>query len=147
MNESSFAEQYEAALVSGLGNLVARTEKMIEQYLDGQVDRNVKPEKQFRAFIVQYQEELAAINLQGALKTIQAAVSYLDGEIERVKPWSVDEAERTSILKPFLSGLAVSLIELARLVEPFMPGAGQAIRERFSRDRIKKGPGLFPRLK
>ncbi len=147
LNESSFAEQYEAALVSGLGNLVARTEKMIEQYLAGQIDRSVKPETEFNSFKAKYQTELETINLQGALKTIQAAVSYLDSEIERVKPWSVDEAERPAILKPFLSGLAVSLIELAGLVEPFMPQAGQAILERFSRDRIAKGSGLFPRLK
>lgn len=147
LNEASFAEQYEAALVSGLGNLVARTEKMIEQYLAGQVDRSVKPDAQFKSFEEKYQQELETIHLQGALKTIQAAASYLDGEIERVKPWSVDEAQREKVLKPFLSSLAINLIELAGLVEPFMPKAGQAMRERFSRARIAKGPGLFPRLK
>ncbi len=143
---SVLAEQYEAHLVNGLGNLVARTAKMIEQYCDGQVDRTLELDQQSTALVEKYQEEMTKLHLQGALTTIQSFVTAIDEEIDAAKPWVLVKTDEAGV-RNHLSRWAKSLLALAGLVEPFLPETGKRIREAFSAEKITKGEGLFPRLK
>jgi methionyl-tRNA synthetase len=143
---SAMAEQYEAHLVNGLGNLVARTAKMIEQYCEGQVDRTLELDQRSTALVQQYHDEMAKLHLHGALTTIQSFVSAIDEEIDTVRPWALVKTDEAAV-RAHLSRWAKSLEALADLVEPFMPETGKRIRETFSVEKITKGEALFPRKK
>ncbi|MFH0853105.1 MAG: methionine--tRNA ligase [bacterium] len=146
IKESSFDEQYQASLANGVGNLVARVSKMIEQYLDGQINKSIKPSQEFNQHCELIEQEIEQLHLQGAIKTIQKALSSLDEVIEKAQPWQMAKEDKPQELKEILSQQAASILKLAQYIQLFMPETGQKIQDQFKQDKITKGEILFPRI-
>ncbi|USN53215.1 MAG: methionine--tRNA ligase [Candidatus Nomurabacteria bacterium] len=145
IKEEAFAEQYQAALANGLGNVVARVTKMVEQYLDGEIDASVAIDD-FTHFPTEIGQAIEQLDFFTALQKLQQAISLIDEEIEKVKPWQLAKEEKSEELRSALSRYILCLRTLHPLVSPFMPEAGEKMRQQLEAEKIVKGEGLFPRI-
>jgi methionyl-tRNA synthetase len=144
---AKFEEAYNADLVNGLGNLVNRITNMIEQYLDGEIDKSILKEKTIG------DEEIKQLRFKEALNSIWLIIKNTNGIIERDKPWEkarTEEAkmpEAKEVLKIELEALAAHLYTIALSLKPFMPNKSQEIIDILEAPKIKKPEEpLFPRL-
>ncbi|MBX4189971.1 methionine--tRNA ligase [Candidatus Parcubacteria bacterium] len=148
-SEKKLVERYNGDLANGLGNLVQRVATLIESNLDGELiiaKENIlkfdEDQSTFNASIDQFR-------LHEALNFVWAKIAEANLLISERKPW--DEAKTNPA--EFLKTMTTVLLMIERvnhLLEPFMPETSNKISEVFQKDgdtfRIKKGPGLFPRL-
>ena len=78
-----------------------------------------------------------------ALQAIWEKIKESDEILSRTAPWKMSqEADVAKILVP----LAQTILDLAYLLEPFLPLSAQKIQAQFSAAQIKKSEPLFPRL-
>ncbi len=131
-------EWYEANLVNGLGNLVARVMKLAESNLESireQPPRGTIPES--------YQIAVGNYDFLGAANYIWERIGLLDAKITTEEPFKVvkTDLERG---REMIRHAVNELDTIARLLDPFMPYTSaviiKAIREN------KKPENLFPRL-
>jgi methionyl-tRNA synthetase len=115
-------ERYERELGNDLGNLLSRTTKMIEQFLDGRLDSRPGENEEFRATIDGLRGEVAAdldrFDITTAVDRIWVFVRRLNQYVTERKPWELakDEANRDeleSVLHGLADGLRVAAIALA----------------------------------
>ena len=67
--------------------------------------------------------------------------------IEQEKPWAIAKEEDSQHLQEVLAYQASNLLQIADLLEPFMPETGGKIRHVFEEGVIRPIKGtLFPRL-
>jgi len=134
-----FEARYNADLANGLGNLVARVTNMLEKdgiklKLEqvGEVKLKDKISKQMTEF-----------KFNEALKIIWDKLRQSDEILSNKKPWEIkDVAEKKKILEP----IAQDILNVAELLQPFMPVTAEKIIKQFSAKQIKKGESLFPRI-
>ena len=130
-------EWYEADLVNGLGNLVARIMKMANQYLDGPVDiSNIKEMLEIDGFTGRFQ-------FNYALFSIWSYITDLDELIQEQKPFDVVKTDKINAQKQ-LTYLVKELERIARSIKSFMPKTSEKITETIKEN--KKPENLFPRL-
>lgn len=127
-------EWYNANLVNGLGNLVSRIMKMVEDNLGdegilSEEDRSYKSD----GFI---EEKLSEFRTDLAISYIWEKIGELDREIQEKKPW---ESKDKEVLKDLVSRLS----RIAHMLEPFMPDTSKKIIESTSIN--KKPENLFLR--
>lgn len=115
-------ERYESELGNDLGNLVSRTTKMIEQFLDGELDARTGDNAEFRATIDALREEVGAdldrFEITTAVDRVWEFVRRLNQYVTEQKPWELakDDARRgelESVLHDLADGLRVVAIALA----------------------------------
>jgi methionyl-tRNA synthetase len=142
-SEEKFRLRYNADLANGLGNLAARVSNLLEKNeIVTSLQINLETENikstvdNFRIMMVDYK-------FNEALQIIWEKIKESDEILSREAPWKMEDKEKISIvLKP----LAETILNLAYLLEPFIPGAAQKIQTQFLEPQIKKGSILFPRL-
>ena len=137
-----FPNKYNADLVNGLGNLVNRVTNMIEQYLDGQIDKSLFKNETIG------DEEIKQLKFKEALSTIWLIIQNTNGMIEKEKPWELAKTPAAKEeLRVILETLAAHLYKIALSLEPFMPKMSKEIIRILTEDKIKKPEQpLFPRL-
>jgi methionyl-tRNA synthetase len=163
-------EKYNADLANGLGNLVARVVTMVGKYqsvlsLRG-VPTLIGTTKQSRPIPItmglprsphffrkkcgvlamtrrKYEKAFTNLQLYEALKIVWEFISHLDKYIDQEKPWVLIKKKKVDELEEILYNLKVGLKEITFLIQPFMPGTAQRIR-----DGLKGGKKevLFPRI-
>lgn len=136
-----FPTKYNADLVNGLGNLLNRVTNMVEKYLDGKVEINIK-ESDLGG------EEIKQLRFREALLTIWQIIQNSNSVIDQEKPWELakDEANNDK-LKVILTSLTNDLYTVALALKPFMPNTSEKIINILSADKITKPEEpLFPRL-
>jgi len=142
-SEDKFRLRYNADLANGLGNLAARVSNLLEK-------NNIQTELKINLEVSDIQETVKAFKsameeykFNEALQTIWEKIKISDETLSRETPWKMTDIEEiTKSLKP----LAQTILNLAYLLEPFIPESSQKIQEQFLAPQITKGASLFPRL-
>ncbi len=124
---AAFDEKFNADLANGLGNLVARVVAMTLKLIKS--GGELKKKESFlnwKKIINEYQENMAAIALDAALKTLTNAARATDKYITDTTPFKIigkDNDKAGEILYQCLEN--IRLITL--LIWPFMPGTAEKI--------------------
>jgi len=143
--EEKFKEAYTADLCNGLGNLVSRVSNLMEKndiFLsssrkrgsshlnDGQLSKEVS-------------EKLSQYKFDEALEILWSKLRACDETITKTEPWKIKDQEK---LKEILEPVAEDILNVAILLQPFMPGTAEKIIATFTAEKIKKSEPLFPRI-
>ncbi|MCX6727653.1 MAG: methionine--tRNA ligase [Candidatus Saccharibacteria bacterium] len=133
---------YNNELANELGNAVQRTAAMVIQYQDGIIGE-VPPANHDNAA---YWTAIGACKFDRALDDVWEQVRGLNQYIEQEKPWSIAKTDDKEHLQEILAYQVSCLIEIADLLEPFMPETAASIKHVFEEGVIRPIKGtLFPR--
>jgi len=142
-SESKFQERYNADLANGLGNLVARVSNLLEK---NAIITDLKinlADSNIREIVKKLEEKMKKYHFNEALQVIWEKIKASDEILSKTTPWKMtDKTEIANVLRP----LASTILNLAYLLEPFLPATAQKIQTQFSAGQIKKNDPLFPRL-
>lgn len=127
-----FIKKYNADLANGLGNLVARVAKLCEQSTISLKDKKFQ----------QYNRNLEEFRFDKALEFIWTKISQADKYLDQKQPWKL----KGKGLEETLTHLVSEILEIAILLESFLPETAGKIQKQFAGPRIKSAPSLFPRL-
>jgi len=142
-SEDKFMERYNADLVNGLGNLVARVLQMSGQYLDKPISMP-NPQGIFESSSGKLmQKHLDVFELDRALFVLWSRIKDLDILIDEQKPFDVVKTDKPAAEKQLIY-LLTNLAEIAMLLQPFMPDTSKKIVEAITKN--KKPENLFVRL-
>lgn len=128
-------EWYNANLVNGLGNLVARVMKMAETHLEieSYTAMNDRSDIQF----------METYNIQGAMDYIWSRIQKLDEKISVTEPFKLIKIDETKA-KTLIDELRLELLLIGRTLEVYLPLTAQIIQEAIKTN--KKPENLFKRL-
>ncbi len=139
-SEEKFVEAYNADLANGLGNLVARVAKLAES-------SGFEFEQTSTKNSIYKTEHLQTINeyrFNDFLNLIWSVyISAIDKRIEQEKPWTLKGQQ----LKTHLQQDIEEIVEIAKMLIPFLPQTAEKILAQFKGPKIKSGAPLFPRIK
>ena len=136
-----FEEVYNADLANGLGNLVQRVSKLAEnsefRIQNSELQLKIQSYKKYNQFINNYK-------FNECLQWIWKKISSLDKYIDQTRPWEKNGKELKKILEKSTRGI----LEIAFLLQPFLPETSEKIEEIFTTEKITApAKPLFPRLK
>lgn len=144
-----FGQRYNADLANGLGNLVARITALGVKagiFLKLGYDQQFLLISDLASIRLKYEKNMKSFRLNEALGNVWELVSVMDKWVNDRKPWTHNAAE----LKAFMETAAHGLMEIAFLLDPFLPVTAGKIRDQISKKAtevaVKKGDPLFPRL-
>jgi len=133
---------YNTELANELGNAVQRTAAMIAQYQEGIVG-DIPPANHDNA---EYWTNLEACKFDRALDEVWDQVRGLNQYIEQEQPWAVAKTGDKVHLQEVLAYQASCLLQIADLLEPFMPETAGKIKHTFEEGVIRPIQGtLFPK--
>lgn len=142
-SESKFQLKYNADLANGLGNLSARVSNLLEK---NEIETSLKVNLELSGFSEtnkSFETLMSEFKFNEALQAIWDKIRFCDVNLSETSPWKLTEkAEIAKILIP----LSQNILNIAYLVEPFIPESSKKIQAQFSALQIKKGEILFPRL-
>jgi len=133
---------YNNELANELGNAVQRTSAMIQRYQNGIIG-DIPPSEHDTA---KYWEALEKCRFDRALDEVWDQVRGLNQYIEEEKPWQLAKAKDDEHLREVLAYLSSALLQIADLLEPFLPQTALQIRHVFGEGVIRPTKGtLFPK--
>lgn len=133
---------YNNELANELGNAVQRTVVMIQKYQAGVI--GVIPGAEHD--IKQYEEALNACHFDRALDEVWEQVRGINQYIDLEKPWVIAKEGDADHLREVLAYQVSSLLEIAALLNPFMPETATKIEAIFSEGIIRAmDTTLFPK--
>jgi methionyl-tRNA synthetase len=133
---------YNNELANELGNAVQRTVVMLQKYQDGAIG-NIPPAEHD---IAQYEEALAACRFDRALDEVWEQVRGLNQYIDEEKPWVIAKDGDSEHLGEVLAYQVSSLLNIAELLEPFLPDTAAKIQAVFKGKTVQPTEGtLFPK--
>ncbi|MEO8030029.1 MAG: methionine--tRNA ligase [Gemmatimonadota bacterium] len=126
-----FDERYTSDLADGLGNLASRSLAMIEKYRGGTVPAAAESELDHEgaARLAAYATAMDAIEIRNGAESAWALITEANQYIVRTAPWALAKAGNDAALDVALASLARTLVRLAVMVAPFMPGKALALWE------------------
>lgn len=138
----TFDAAYNNELANELGNAVQRTAAMIEKYQKGIIG-DMPPANHD---IAQYNEALLSFKFDRALDEVWEQVRGLNQYIDEAKPWMIAKDGDAEHLREILAYQCSSLLEIAKMLEPFMPQTSDKITAVFSEGIVRPIDGtLFPK--
>jgi methionyl-tRNA synthetase len=127
-----FQGKLNGELVANLGNLVNRTTSFINQYFDGKIP-SYEPREADTAFwaevhnsIGRITTELEEVHIKDALHSIMRLSSVGNGFFQQHEPWRMRKEDPPQAAAT-IATLANFLVDLAILIEPFLPHTAQEI--------------------
>lgn len=137
-----FDAAYNNELADQLGNAVSRVAAMVVKYQKGVIGDTPDAGHD----IGPYQQSIANCRFDRALDEVWDQVKGLNQYIEDTKPWVVAKTGDEQHLREVLAYLAASLLQIADLLEPFLPDTAAKIKNTFASGLIKPLAGpLFPK--
>lgn len=137
-----FEASYNSDLANELGNAVSRTSAMIVKYQEGIIGDIPSAEHDIAAYTAAIED----CRFDRALEEVWHQVRGLNQYIEEEKPWTLAKNNEADHLREMLAYMASCLLEIAELVEPFMPDTAKKIKYIFGTGVIQQIEGtLFPR--
>ncbi len=133
-----FEIKYNADLANGLGNLVARVSNMLEKN-----DIELEEKAEDNKLAKRIDAELGKYRFDEALRVIWDEIRNLDEFLSEKKPWKM---ESKNDIADILIPTANRILNIGKLLEPFLPETAKKIINQFSVKRVRKGEGLFPRV-
>ncbi|MBI5614294.1 methionine--tRNA ligase [Candidatus Gottesmanbacteria bacterium] len=137
-SERRFKEVYNSDLAGGLGNLVARVAKLAEKASS----LNTKTYNYKVVCKDVCKTELEEFRFNDALANIWKKMKEADQFIDTNEPWKLEGKGLTRIIEDASN----RIVEIATLLEPFMPDTSSKIIKQFTSKKIISGPALFPRI-
>jgi len=138
-----FENAYNNELGNELGNVVQRLAAMINRYQDGVIGQIPEPSHD----VAPYNQALDELHLDRALDYVWSLIRGLNQYIEEEKPWEIARTQDPEHLQEVLANAVGSLLQIADLLEPFIPHTGKAIKQIFEKGIVKPYHGvLFPRI-
>lgn len=140
-----FKETYTADLCNGLGNLVSRVSNLIEK--NNLNFSLVYPEcseaEPMDPVFITITDKLSTYKFNEVLEILWFKLRQCDEIITKTEPWKIKESEKlTEILTP----VAQDILNVAILLQPFMPTTAKKIIATFTAEKIIKSEILFPRI-
>lgn len=133
---------YNNELANELGNAVQRTAVMIHKYQEGIIGD--VPEGGHDAGA--YREAIAECRFDRALDTVWEHVRGLNQYIDLQKPWQIAKDGDTEHLRDVLAKQVRDLLQIAELLEPFLPETADKIQKLFANGLVQPLEGtLFPK--
>ncbi len=137
-----FEAAYNNELADELGNAVQRTVAMVQRYQDGVVG-DTPPAKHD---IAQYERAIEDCHFDRALDEVWQQVRGLNQYIDEEKPWEIAKQGDPDHLREVLAYQVGALLEIAKLLEPFLPGTAAKIQAVFKEGLVHPLKGtLFPK--
>ena len=138
----AFDASYNNELANELGNAVQRTAAMIQKYQEGVVGDIPEAEHDTGA----YREALERCRFDRALDEVWERVRGLNQFIDTEKPWAIAKSGDEDHLKEVLALQASDLLQIADMLEPFLPETAGKIKKVFESGLIFPIEGtLFPK--
>lgn len=142
-SEAKFQERYNADLANGLGNLAARVANLLEKNKIETGLTVTAAGDNPPAWAAVFTEKMAGYKFNEALQALWERIRLTNEVLSREAPWKLsDSSAVAAVLKP----LAQDILDIAYLLEPFMPATAQKLQQQYSARQITKGEILFPRL-
>jgi methionyl-tRNA synthetase len=139
----AFEAAYNNELANELGNAVQRTVAMIQKYQGGMIGDIPESEHDTGA----YQESIEACRFDRALDEVWQQVRGLNQFIDTEKPWEIAKTGDEDHLREVLASQVSDLLEIAGLLEPFLPGTADKIKQMFETGLVRPIEGtLFPKF-
>lgn len=133
---------YNNELANELGNAVQRTAAMIIKYQEGVIG-DIPPPGHDTG---QYAKALENCRFDRALEEVWDQVRGLNQYIDEQKPWVLAKSEDKDHLREVLAYQTGCLLEIAGLLEPFLPTSAAKIRNIFKDGVVRPVEGtLFPK--
>ena len=140
---NSFETAYNNELANELGNAVQRTAAMIQKYQGGIIGDIPEAEHDKG----KYDEAINECRFDRALDEVWDQVRGLNQYIDQEKPWAIAKEGDEDHLREVLAQQAGDLLQIADLLEPFLPGTAAKIRGVFSEGIVRPlETTLFPKL-
>ncbi len=134
---------YNNELANELGNTVQRTAAMLIKYQQGIIG-DVPPANHDSS---QYWESIEKCRFDRALDQVWEQIRGLNQYIDEEKPWELAKTKEGEHLREVLAYQTASLLEIADLLEPFLPDTSAKIKHTFSQGVVRPTKGtLFPRI-
>jgi methionyl-tRNA synthetase len=138
----TFEAAYNNELANELGNAVQRTAAMIQKYQGGMIGAIPPAEHD----VAQYELALENCQFDRALDQVWERVRGLNQYIDEEKPWDIAKHDDPAHLQEVLAQQASDLLQIADLLEPFMPETAVKIRNVFIEGIVRPTEGtLFPK--
>lgn len=138
-----FHDAYTNELGNELGNAMQRTIAMIVKYKHGKLETLARSQHDE----AKYHEAMEQCQFDRALEVVWKMIRGLNQYIETEKPWVVAKTGDSVQLEEILSHQAASLMQIADLLEPFLPSTATAIKQALAADPIVLPQHtLFPRI-
>ncbi len=135
-------EAYNNELANELGNSVRRTEAMITRYQKGIIGAIAPSEHDMTSFF----KAIEDCRFDRALDEVWERVRALNQYIDDMKPWEIAKNQDKAHLQEVLAYQVGSLLDIASLLEPFMPKTSVAIRHIFADGVVRPSETtLFPK--
>ena len=163
-SEEKLVARYNGDLANGLGNLVQRVATLIENNMVGS-ELEYKSEKLSSArgidvfgFNKNFDRAIENFELHKALELIWSVIAKANQYVDERKPW-VEAKENPDGFLETMTTLVLMIHHIAWFLQPFLPETANKIAKIFGDDLsnkeitenykfiVKKGEGLFPRLK
>src|SRR3989344_393556 len=135
-SDRRFKELYNADLANGLGNLVARVGKLAEN-----LNVQLKTVNFSEMNTGEYKKAMEEYRFNDALAGVWEKVKAADKHIDENEPWKLTGDSLYKVLEKSIN----QIIEIATLLQPFLPQTAQKILKQFAGPIIKSQPPLFPR--
>jgi methionyl-tRNA synthetase len=127
---------YNAELANGIGNLASRVATLLEK---NGIETNLTTAQP----IPEFTEKMEKYAFDEAIGILIKKAGECDVLLAEKKPWKMEDKEE---IKKVLEPIAQDILNIAYLLQPFMPTSAEKIIKQFSETQIKKADGLFPRL-
>ncbi len=138
-----FENAYNNELGNDLGNLVQRLSSMIMKYQEGVIG-DVAGDQHDEG---PYHDAMEDMRFDKALEFVWRQVHGLNQYIDTEKPWKIAKESETGHLRDVLAYGVANLLQIAKLLEPFLPNSSAAINKIFSEGVVRNFKGvLFPRI-
>ncbi len=139
---TAFDLSYNNELANELGNAVSRTLAMVDRFASGDIGEIPPPEHD----IEPYERAINECHFDKALDDVFEQVKGLNQYIEEEKPWQLAKADDKEHLREVLAYMVGSLMQIAELLDPFMPQTAVKIKAAFKDGKSHEmGETLFPR--
>jgi methionyl-tRNA synthetase len=133
---------YNNELANELGNALQRTAVMIEKYQEGKFGELQPAEHD----IANYEAALRSCRFDRALDDVWEQVRGLNQYIDEEKPWVIAKNGDTDHLREVLNYQVSSLLNIAQLLEPFLPDSSDKITATFKAGTVHLASStLFPK--
>lgn len=135
LSMEAFDARYNADLANGLGNLVARSAKLVE----GQPGFDM-PDSYSESFA----EHVENFRFDKALVDVWDRIAEADKYLNEKEPWTIkdDVKKRTEVMRPVIE----ALVQIAYDVKPFMPRSSANILTQLTAETIQTADPYFARV-
>lgn len=138
-----FEAAYNSELANELGNAVQRTAAMIMKYQDGLIGDIPAAEHD----MAQYLHAIEQCRFDVALDEVWAQIRGLNQYIDEAKPWVIAKDGDADHLREVLAYQAGALLEIAEMLQPFLPHTALRIRNTFHEGIVRLSKEtLFPKF-